>query len=1258
MQNNVPVKFIHTLKRIMRTSFLILVLLWSTMAGLKATFASGQNVLDKKISIELKNVVLKDALNKIGGLANVSFVYINNNTLDRIKVSLIMRNRKVAEVLKKLLAPHALSYMLIDDRIVIHSDSGAAVMTAPDGTAPKELPGRAGSTAGEAGMPEVASTSAGASRAMPAASFNDDIKGRILSEKGLPLAGVSVLVKGTKRGIATDGKGEFDLKNVSSDAVLVISVTGYKTEEVAVSSFKSGFLLIHLKEEAAVLQDVVVTGFQTIDKKKFAGAAVRLNADDVKMDGATDVSRMLEGRAAGVSVQNVSGTFGSAPKVRIRGATSINGDNKPLWVVDGVVLEDIVNISNDQLSSGDPTTLLGSAVAGLNANDIESFDILKDAAATALYGARAMNGVVVITTKKGHAGKTVVSYTGNYSSQLRPSYNDYNIMNSGEQMSVLGELERKGILTANLLDNPDWGVFGKMYNLITQYDSTNGQFGLPNTLDSRKAFLVHYGQANTDWFKTLFHNSFMQEHSLSVSFGSDKSQSYFSTSYYGDNGWTIADKVSRYTLNFRNNYKFNDRLSGGFSTVGSYRQQRAPGSLSRNADPVAGQYTRDFDINPFSYALNTSRTITAYDTTGQLEYFQRNFAPFNIINELRNNYLNLAVIDTRLQGDLSYKLTRNLRWDFVGAMRYVKSTREDEVTENSNMANAYRAAGNSTVRANNKFLYRDPDNPDAQPVVVLPYGGFYNRTEDALLNFDVRNSLDFTKTYNSKHTVNVLGGQQIKYADRQEFSNTGYGYQYNSGGIPFLDYQILKQTIESNFPYYSMSKTRDRFVAFYSSAAYTYDNRLNFTGTIRYEGSNQLGSSPKARWLPTWSLAGSWNVDQESFMRKVNWMDYLTLRATYGLTGSMGPATNSDVVLKNQNTNRPYSTEVESVIALMNLENSDLTWEKLYTANLGIDAGLFNKRVNVSFDIFRRKSFDLISLIKTSAIGGEAYKDANYADMSSRGVELLIGGEPVRYKDWGWKTNLTFSYGTTKITNAKNIPMIYDLVIPEGGNKQGYPTHSLFSIPFKGLDHETGVPQFTNESGTTSPAVYLQSESTQYLKYEGSVDPPYYGGFSNTFRYKAFSLNLYVTYQAGNKIRLYPAFKTSYSDLDAMPKEFNDRWMVPGDEKYTNTPSILDAYTAAQQGGAYPYNNYNYSTERVAKGDFIRLKTVSLAYNLTPSLLKRTGINGASITLATMNPWLIYSDAKLKGQDPEFFNAGGVAQPLQKQVTLALKVNL
>ena len=1067
------------------------------------------------------------------------------------------------------------------------------------------------------------------------------------------LGGVSVENLRTGLGTITNSDGEFTITVSNGDSLQFTFIS--KAPKIVVYRGES-FLDITLMKSEGALSEVVVTGFQNLDKKKFSGAATSLKADDIKMSGVADVSRMLEGRAAGVAVQNVSGTFGAAPKVRVRGATSLNGDNKPLWVVDGVVLEDIINISNDQLSSGDPATLLGSAVAGLNANDIESFDILKDAAATALYGARAMNGVVVITTKKGRAGKTTVAYTGNFTTQLKPTYLDYNIMNSLQQMSVLGELERKGSLNPGILNRADNGVYGKMYELMSADD--NGNFPLQNTQEARSSFLKKYATANTDWFDLLFRNNLVQEHSLSISGGTERSQSYFSMSYYGDNGWTIADKVNRYTINFRNNYKFSDKFSVGFATLGSVRQQTAPGTLTRNPNPVEGQYDRDFDINPFSFALNTSRTITAYDENGKEEYFRRNFAPFNIINELRNNFLDINIIDLRLQGDISYKFAKNFRYEFTGALRYVKSTREHQVTENANMAEAYRAAGTATIAQNNKFLYRDPDDPEAEPVVVLPYGGFYNRAEDFLLSYDFRNSVNYSTVVNEKHSVNLLGGMQVKSADRQNFSNTGYGYQYDNGGLPAPDYRILKQTIESNFPYYEMGKDYDRFVAFYATGNYTFNSKYNFTATGRYDGSNRLGKSSTARWLPTWSVAASWNVDRESFMRDVDWLDNLLFRASYGLTASMGPANNSNVVLRSINANRPYLSERESVIQLASLENSELTWEKSYTANIGIDATLLDRRLNVSIDVYQRKSFDLISIIKTSGIGGEAYKAANYADMNSWGSELLLGGEIVRGRNWGWKSSLTVGYNENQITNAKNIPDIFSLVVAEGGNKEGYPVRSLFSINYKGLDHNTGIPQFVDENGKTAAAVYLQDQKTEHLVYEGPVDPPLNGGFSNTFHYKAFSANIFITYQAGNKIRLYPAFKTYYSDLDAMPREFNDRWVLPGDELLTNVPSIVEAFEAAQLNAAYPYNNYNYSTQRVAKGDFIRLKTVSLSYQLSANTIQRIGFNSVSFTATAANLWLIYADKKLKGQDPEFFNSGGVAQPIQKQITLSVKLGI
>ncbi len=1086
-----------------------------------------------------------------------------------------------------------------------------------------------------------------------------EVKGKVLGEDGTGMPGVSIREKGINNSATTNSNGEYTIR-VDEKATLVFSYVGYNTVETAVNGRTT--INVSIKENVNDLKtvDVVSTGYQNLNKKLFTGSATALKGSDVKQDGITDVSRMLEGRVAGVSVQNVSGTFGAAPKIRVRGATSITGDNKPLWVVDGVILEDVVNISNEQLSSGDVSTLIGSSVAGINADDIESFNILKDAAATAQYGARAMNGVVVITTKKGRIGKTLVSYTGNFSTYLKPTYDDYNIMNSADQMSIYSELARKGWLNHSSASRAaDGGVFTKMYQLINTYDATSGQFGLANTPEARNAFLSRYTTANTDWFDVLFKNSLQQEHAISVSSGTEKSQLYFSTSYLNDNGWAAGNKVERYTANVNAVFNLSDKLTLNFITTGSIRNQLAPGTLGRVSNPVEGKYSRDFDINPFSYALNTSRTLTAYDLNGNRENFSRNFADFNILNELDNNTLELSMLDFKLQGGLNYKFSKHFKYDFLASMRYVKSGNEHKVRENSNMAAAYRANGDSFIQDNNRFLFRDPEHSELQPVVVLPYGGFYDTTDDFLKSYMVRNSVEYDNTINEDHLINIYAVQETRLANRQTRSNIGYGYQFDKGGVPFVDPNIIKQATLNNLNYYSMGHKYDRFAAFMVRGAYSYKGKYSFNATGRYDGSNQLGSSATARWLPTWNISGAWNIDKENFFEKesiTNVLNRATVRATYGLTASLGSATNSALVLKNSSALRPYPNEIESVMNIIYIENKDLTWEKQYETNVGLDLGFFKDKLNLTVDLYNRNGFDLISPLRTSGIGGQFITDANYADMNTKGIEVTLSGPIIKTKDWSWRSNINFGYNVNKVTKLTSTPNIFTLVGADGGPQVGHPYRGLYSIDFVGLNHDTGVPQFINEKGEVSTDVYLQSLETKYLKYEGPTDPKLTGGFYNTVSYKGFTFSSLFTFSAGNKIRLNPAFGANYSDLDAMPNEFKNRWTLPGDELKTNIPSIPDVELAGNIAGTYPYNTYNYSSVRVADGGFIRLKQIALSYALSPKIIKSIGANNASISLVANNFLLIYSDKKLMGQDPEFFASGGVALPIPKQYTLSLKV--
>lgn len=304
-----------------------------------------------------------------------------------------------------------------------------------------------------------------------------------------------------------------------------------------------------------------------------------------------DISRGLEGRAAGVSIQNISGTFGTAPKIRVRGATSIYGNSKPLWVVDGVIQDNIVDVGADALSSGDAVTLISSAIAGLNPDDIESFQILKDGSATSIYGAKAMAGVIVITTKKGKQGSSSFSYTGEFTVRMKPHYNTFNIMNSQDQMGIYQELREKGWLNfSTTYRASNSGVYGKMYQLTHSYNPVTGQFGLANTPEARAAYLQQAELRNTDWFDQLFSNSLMMNHSISMSTGSEKSSSYISISMMNDPGWMKQSQVSRYTANLNNTYNLSKEFSFTGIANASYRKQRAPGTLGQSSDAVSGKY--------------------------------------------------------------------------------------------------------------------------------------------------------------------------------------------------------------------------------------------------------------------------------------------------------------------------------------------------------------------------------------------------------------------------------------------------------------------------------------------------------------------------------------------------------------------------------------------------------------------------------------------------------------------------------------------
>ena len=1078
----------------------------------------------------------------------------------------------------------------------------------------------------------------------------------VQADDGEPVIGATIKVKGSPAiGAATDLDGKFTLSVPSSKSVLIVSYVGMTTKEVKASAN----VKIALESSSQQLQEVVVTGMQKMDKRMFTGATTQISASEAKLDGVADISRSLEGKAAGVSVQNVSGTFGTAPKIRVRGATSIYGTSKPLWVVDGVILEDNVEVSADELSSGDAVTLISSAIAGLNADDIESFQILKDGSATSIYGARAMAGVIVVTTKQGKSGSTSINYTGEFTTRLKPNYSNFNICNSQEQMGIYKEMEQKGWLEfASIANSSSSGIYGTMYKLIDQYNSTSGKFGLANTEAAKNAYLREAEFRNTDWFDLLFSNALQHNHAISISGGTDKGKFYTSLSVMQDPGWSKQSEVQRYTFNANASYDLSKTLRVKILTSDSYRKQKAPGTLSQDVDVVSGEVKRGFDINPYSYALNTSRTTDPNAT------LTRNYASFNIFDELNNNYIDLNIVDLKFQGEINWRPIRGLEFNAIGAFRYNSSTQNHYVKDNSNQANAYRAGidpENATIRASNPYLYTDPDDPNSLPISVLPKGGILYHDVYSLSQYDFRGTVQYVKDFKDIHVLNVLAGAEMSSIDRHAEAYTAWGICYENGNIPFVDWHLFKQMVEENGSYYSDVWTYRRNAAFFATANYALRNKYIINGTIRYEGSNKLGRSKQSRWLPTWNVSGAWNASEESWFENPV-VSHAKVRASYSLTGESGPSYVSNALAIYNSTRpwRPVADANELGLYLEELANSELTYEKKHEFDLGVDLGFIDNRINFVFDWYTRNNYDLIGRIYTEGVGGVTSKYANVASMASHGVEFTVSTRNIETKDFSWGTDLTFSYAKNKITDLESRSRVIDLVQGTGFPLEGYPVRAIFSIPFVGLNDE-GIPQIINEKGevTTTDINFQDFENLDFLKYEGPVDPVYTGGFGNTLRWKNWKANIFMTYSFGNKLRLDPVFSSSYSDLSAMPKEFKNRWIKPGDELITNIPAIASrrqAYNDYTLG--YAYNAYNYSTARIADGGFIRLKEVSLTYDVPKSFLEKIRFKSASIKVQATNLCLLYADKKLNGQDPEFFNSGGVATPMPKQFTFTLRLGL
>lgn len=925
-----------------------------------------------------------------------------------------------------------------------------------------------------------------------------------------------------------------------------------------------------------------------------------------------------------------------------RGQTSINQEVKPLWVLNGVILQDEIDLKPEDLVSEDAKLLIASAIPGLTAESIESFRVLKDASATAVYGPRAIAGVVEVVTKKGAAGTSSFTYTNESTFRLIPTYDQYNIMNSQEQMSVIQELMQGGHYEfQNVVTQKNKGIVGRMYELFYELDR-QGNSRVLNTETGRRAYLQEAERRNTNWFKQLFQTSVMQNHTLSFSSGNEKSTYYASLSLLSDPGWQKGNKLTQYTTNLNANYNLSSKVRLGLITDLSYRDQTTPIQ------------------DGYNYALNHSRTLNAKD------YYTTNYAPYNIFNEMDNAYIDTDIATLRIQGQLSWKITPKIEAILMGAIRYQNNTQKTEYKENSNWVLSYRAMPNTTVRDNNTNLYKDPNDPFALPVVVLPKGGIREKLDKTSLANNLHATLSYKDTFaEGLHSIALFGGFEMDNAKNTNDLNRNYGLLYNAGNYASFSYLMFKKLQEEFRNYYTIADTENNNQAFFANASYTLKGRYTANGTLRYDASNAFGPSRYLRWMPTWNAGLKWDVSQENFFASLKPLSHLSLKASFGVTAVAPSVSNS---LAQLYINNPWrnSTQRELGLEIQNIANHDLTYEKNQELNIGADLGFLDDRINLSVEWFHRHSYDLIGDIVTQGTGGFTTKKGNMAQMRIRGLEIGLETTNLKTADFSWKTSFIYSRAKNEITELLTTPTIRDMIgystsaTSQGGfARAGYPLKSIFSVPFNGLN-DRGLPTFLNEHNqSTIGGIRFDSRNVDFLKYAGTLIPTDKGSFSNTFHYKGISLGVVLTYSYGNVVRL-RKLSNIYTDYGIVPRELNNRWQFAGDETKTNIPVVYTTFMQNAYGYneiSQAYNTYDYSDIRIAKGDNIRLKEISLGYTFDKDFLRETRIRQLSVKLQATNLALLYADKRLNGDDPDYL-VNGYTPISPKRLIFTLRVGL
>jgi len=1132
----------------------------------------GATASAQTVTLSEKNARLVTVLEKIRKQTGYDFMYSTSTVKGAAPVTITVKNAPLERVLTTIFENQTLQFS-IEDRSVVISKKSANSVT------------------------EVIT--------------HPLLHGIVYDDHNSPLPGASVRIDGYAQISVTNDQGIYFIKDPPAKGRLLVSYIGYTTDTSSIANRNE--INIRLNVASMNMQEVVIvnTGYQKLNKERATGS---FGKPDMKIfaerAGTTDIVSRMEGLVAGMTVQpgfkgvlpNRYGT-GTNQQSIIRGNSTARLPTAPIYVVNGVQIENLSMVNTD---------------------DIADISVLKDASAAAIWGARAANGVIVITTKSGRAGdKVKFSYTGYITIQGKPDFSSSRYMNSSEYIQAARETFDPAVYPWNSLSNSviaphDLILYNQSRGLITASAANS-------SLDSLSG-INNQQQIKDLWYR----NAFTTNQTISASGGSSVYNFYTSLSYLKNysNQLGATDNAYRISLNQAINPTKAIRIS--LNTLISNNVGGTKKTISPGPEFIPYQLFQDASGN--NQNLNYIQGLSPA-TRADYQARSRINLDYSPLDELNLGYTKNNMLSINTTADVNIKIFKGL--SFNGTYGYQKMPGKSSGYDDSGLYAMRKELLNYTVARSTAIA----------PVYYLPStGGRFVTGNSDNYNWTVRNQLAYTtQLREGKDVLNVQAGQEIQEQYNSIESTILRGYDQNLRTYSLLDYNTLSQGVFGaigsfrsvfNEQPYTIVYERSRFRSYFGLLSYSIDNKYIIDGSIRRDYSNLFASGSSSQKKPAYSFGGKWLISKEDFMKSQNWIDQLGLRVTYGITGnSPAQAAFSQDILQTE-INSSYGNS----LFIVSPKNDKLSWESTHTFNTGIDFGVLKGRLNGSIDFYLKNTTDLLGTVPANPLTGSGSVFGNIGNITNRGLEMSLHSVNIETPAFGWSTNFVFSYNKNRLVSYSAIDPTQNTV----GNRMnarnvvGYSSPTLFAYRYAGLD-QLGDPQIRLADGTVTKE--YDAAKADDLVYMGTTQPKFNGGLSNTFRYKSLSLTANMIYNLGAVMRRdVNGFYTGRMSANAgafggnLNEDFLLRWRKPGDEAITDIPSYV-----ANQGISGSRRNteyYTYADINVVSASYIKLRDITLSYELSSGLLKTLHIDAARVYAQTGN-FMIWKANKYD-IDPEY----------------------